>query len=91
MPIANLSLRSTNIHNGATGDGISDGWFDDCLGVDCSGHRGLWVLMPFAIFGTKDLLRQLIREQKRPNELLQAQTDRAKAIRDQVGRTEPRL
>jgi heme exporter protein D len=51
----------------------------------------LWVLMPFAIFGTKDLLRQLIREQKKTNELLQAQADRAKAIREQVGRIEPQL
>lgn len=44
----------------------------------------LWILMPFAVFGTKDLLRQLLREQKRTNELLQAQADRAKAIRDQA-------
>lgn len=51
----------------------------------------LWVLMPFAIFGTKDLLRALIREQKKTNELLQtqvnlqqAQADRAREIRDQT-------
>lgn len=31
----------------------------------------LWVLMPFAIFGTKDLLQDLIVEQKRTNTLLQ--------------------
>lgn len=33
----------------------------------------LWILMPFAIFGTKDLLKQLIREQRKTNELLEAQ------------------
>ncbi|MGJ7499883.1 hypothetical protein ACSFBF_05945 [Variovorax sp. ZT5P49] len=42
----------------------------------------LWVLMPFAIFGTKDLLRTLIQEQKRTNDLLQAQVDRAKVVRE---------
>ena len=46
----------------------------------------LWVLMPFAIFGTKDLLRTLIKEQKRTNDLLQAQADRAKAIREEAQR-----
>lgn len=52
----------------------------------------LWVLMPFAIFGTKDLLRQLIREQKRTNELLQAQAERAGAVREQgPGRIDPQL
>lgn len=44
----------------------------------------LWVLMPFAIFGTKDLLRTLIKEQKKTNELLQAQANRAKEIREQA-------
>jgi len=52
----------------------------------------LWILMPFAIFGTKDLLRTLIREQKRTNELLQAHADRAKAVREQAaGRVDPML
>lgn len=37
----------------------------------------LWTLMPFAIFGTKDLLRQLIREQKKTNELLIAEAKRS--------------
>jgi len=46
----------------------------------------LWIALPFAIFGTKDLLRQLIAEQKKTNVLLQAQADRAKAIRDQAQR-----
>ena len=47
----------------------------------------LWALMPFAIFGTKDVLRELIRQQQRTNELLQnqvdllqAQVDRARTI-----------
>lgn len=51
----------------------------------------LWVLMPFAIFGTKDLLRTLIQEQKRTNELLQtqvnlqqAQADRSPTIRERA-------
>ena len=30
----------------------------------------LWVLMPFAIFASRDLLRKLLREQERTNELL---------------------
>ncbi len=39
----------------------------------------LWILMPFAIFGTKDLLRELIREQKKTNEILIAEAKRARA------------
>ncbi|KWT83872.1 MULTISPECIES: hypothetical protein [unclassified Variovorax] len=31
----------------------------------------LWILMPFAIFGSKPLLRTLIEEQKRTNRLLE--------------------
>lgn len=30
----------------------------------------LWILVPFAVFGIKGLLRQLIVEQRRTNELL---------------------
>jgi hypothetical protein len=30
----------------------------------------LWIALPFALFGTKPLLRQLIAEQKRTNDLL---------------------
>ncbi|HWT18580.1 MAG TPA: hypothetical protein VN280_06660 [Variovorax sp.] len=37
----------------------------------------LWILMPFAIFGTKPLLRQLLAEQKRTNKLLAEAADRA--------------
>lgn len=29
-----------------------------------------WIVLPFAVLGTKPLLRELIREQKRTNELL---------------------
>lgn len=39
----------------------------------------LWILMPFAIFGTKDLLRELIREQKKTNEILIAEAKRVRA------------
>lgn len=42
----------------------------------------LWTLMPFAIFGTKDLLRELIREQKRTNEILIAEAKRVRARDD---------
>lgn len=31
----------------------------------------LWILMPFAIFGTKDLISAQVAEQKKTNELLQ--------------------
>lgn len=40
----------------------------------------LWILMPFAIFGSKDLLRQLIREQHKTNELLQVQIDQGRTV-----------
>lgn len=30
----------------------------------------LWIFVPFAIFGIKDLLRQLVAEQRRTNEIL---------------------
>ncbi len=39
----------------------------------------LWALMPFAVFGTKDLLRELIREQRKTNELLLAEAKRTRA------------
>ncbi|MBT9462529.1 hypothetical protein [Hydrogenophaga sp.] len=41
----------------------------------------LWILMPFAIFGTKDLLRELIREEKKTNEILIAEARRVR-VRD---------
>lgn len=31
-----------------------------------------WIILPFAVIGTKPLLRELIKEQKRTNELLAA-------------------
>lgn len=46
----------------------------------------LWVCMPFAIFGMKPLMRQLLAEQKKTNALLQAQADRAKEIRERAER-----
>ena len=44
----------------------------------------LWIAMPFAIFGTKPILRELLAEQKKTNKLLQDQADRAKAIREKA-------
>ena len=44
----------------------------------------LWILMPFAIFGTKPLLKTLIAEQRKMNKLLEAAADRAKAPTDVV-------
>jgi cytochrome b subunit of formate dehydrogenase len=34
----------------------------------------LWILLPFALFGTKALLRELIAEQQRTNSLLERRT-----------------
>jgi hypothetical protein len=31
----------------------------------------LWIIMPFAIFGTKPILREILAESKRTNELLE--------------------
>mgnify|MGYP000479077672 CR=1 FL=1 len=45
----------------------------------------LWVLMPFAIFGTKPILRQILEQQQRTNQLLQQQIDNEKS-RDAAGR-----
>jgi hypothetical protein len=42
-----------------------------------------WIILPFALIGTKPLLRELIRETKRTNELL--------ARGQPVGRREPTL
>lgn len=33
-----------------------------------------WIILPFALIGTKPLLRELIRETKRTNELLAARS-----------------
>ena len=30
----------------------------------------IWIVLPFAVFGIKDLLREIIEEQKKTNELL---------------------
>lgn len=50
-----------------------------CLLVVC------WIILPFAIIGTKPLLRELLREQKRTNELLAGRLRAA----PQAGRPEP--
>ena len=39
----------------------------------------LWILVPFAIFGIKPLLKQLIAEQRATNKLLQLQTAQVQA------------
>ncbi len=44
----------------------------------------LWICMPFAIFGTKPLLRQLLAEQKKTNKLLEEAAKRAKSPTDVV-------
>ncbi|CAN7449448.1 hypothetical protein LJR099_003010 [Variovorax paradoxus] len=44
----------------------------------------LWILMPFAIFGTKPLLKTLIAEQKKTNRLLEAAAERGKLPTDVV-------
>lgn len=44
----------------------------------------LWILMPFAIFGTKPLLKTLIAEQKKTNKLLEAAAERDKSPTDVV-------
>jgi hypothetical protein len=38
----------------------------------------LWILVPFAIFGIKPILRDLLKEQRRSNELLSALRDAPK-------------
>ena len=49
------------------------------IGLLCLLIAILWILMPFAIFGTKDLLRELIREQKKTNEILIAEAKRVRS------------
>lgn len=36
----------------------------------------LWILLPFAVFGLKDLVRAALEEQRRTNELLAKLADR---------------
>lgn len=36
----------------------------------------VWIVLPFAVMGTKDLLRDLLREAKRTNQLLEAAQQR---------------
>lgn len=37
----------------------------------------VWTILPFAVIGIKPLLRQLLAEQRRTNELLQAMSERS--------------
>ncbi len=48
----------------------------------------LWIFMPFAIFGSKDLLKELIREQRKTNELL-ASIAKQQGAAGAGGRVEP--
>ena len=45
-----------------------------------------WIVMPFAIIGTKPILRQLVQQQQRTNELLQRQIDDATEERRQAAK-----
>jgi hypothetical protein len=38
----------------------------------------LWICMPFAIFGTKPILRELLAEQRKTNKLLAEAAERAR-------------
>ena len=38
----------------------------------------MWVVLPLALIGTKPILREIVRQQQRTNELLQQQIDNAK-------------
>jgi hypothetical protein len=44
----------------------------------------LWILVPFAIFGIKPLLKQLLAEQRRTNELLHVSAAQASAMRERT-------
>lgn len=44
----------------------------------------LWICMPFAIFGTKPILRELLAEQKKTNKLLEEAAARASKPTDVV-------
>lgn len=46
----------------------------------------LWVLMPFAVFGTKPVLRALLAEQRRTNALLEELRDGGAVSRAGPGR-----
>lgn len=61
------------------GMGAIGGVFILALGLLVIVIAVLWILMPFAIFGTKDLLRELIREQRKTNEILIAEAKRVRA------------
>ena len=47
-------------------------WFYVCLALLGLAIAISWLLLPFALFGTKPLLRELIREAQHTNKLLEA-------------------
>jgi hypothetical protein len=47
----------------------------------------LWILVPFAIFGIKPLLRELIANQKKANEILSMMATQAGAAGENVTKT----
>jgi hypothetical protein len=65
-------------------DTTLSGWIGIALWVLGFIIAVLWVLMPFAIFGTKPLMRELIAEQRRTNRLLEEAAQRAKMNNEAV-------
>jgi hypothetical protein len=44
-----------------------------------------WIVLPFAIIGTKPLLKDLLREQRRTNELLERRFNAVDSARHEAG------
>jgi predicted PurR-regulated permease PerM len=49
-----------------------------------------WIVLPFAVLGTKPLVRELIREQQMANKLIEAQTRAIDAFAARYVATQPR-
>jgi predicted PurR-regulated permease PerM len=49
-----------------------------------------WIVLPFAVLGTKPLVRELIREQQTTNRLIEAQTRAFDAFAARCAATQPR-
>jgi predicted PurR-regulated permease PerM len=49
-----------------------------------------WIVLPFAVIGTKPLVRELIREQQMTNKLIEAQTRAFDAFAARYVSTQPR-
>lgn len=45
----------------------------------------VWIILPFAVLGVKPLLRELIKEQKRTNVMLELATRNARERNSKVG------